>query len=104
MGDWVAPTRMRDCSSADLRFPAQPKEPYAVGAAWAAVLWDLREGLGAGVADVLTLDTIFFLEETSTALAARAALLASDAHLFPAGDGQGRHADEIGAAFDRRMP
>jgi hypothetical protein len=103
MGDWVAPTQMRDCSSPAVRFPANPTEPYAVGAAWAAVLWDLRQRVSAGVTDILALNTIFFLEETSTVAAARAALLASDAQLFPADDGQGRHAADIQAAFDARI-
>jgi hypothetical protein len=104
MGDWVAPTRMRDCSSHTVRFPANPTEPYAIGAAWAAALWGLRDRVSAGVADILALDTIFFLEETSTVAAARAALLASDARLFPADDGQGRHGADIQAAFDARLP
>ncbi|MGD9527149.1 hypothetical protein [Pseudonocardia sp.] len=104
IGDWVAPGQMRDCSSAAVRFPAQPVDVYAVGAAWAAVLWDLRDRLGAGVADAVAFASVFFLEETSTVAAARAALLGSDATLFPAEDGQGRHADEIAAAFDARLP
>ncbi|MGH3983753.1 MAG: hypothetical protein ACRDST_13990 [Pseudonocardiaceae bacterium] len=106
-GDWVRPAQFRDCSSADIRFPSDPAataDPYAIGSAWAAVLWDLHETIGAGVADALALDTIFYLEETSTIGAARAALLASDAQLFPAGDGGGRHANAITTAYDRRIP
>ena len=100
----MAPGQARDCSSPTVRFPARAVDVYAVGAAWAAVLWALREELGAGVADALAFASVFFLEETSTVAAARAALLGSDATLFPAADGQGRHADEIAAAFDARLP
>ncbi|MGH3565207.1 MAG: hypothetical protein ACRDRH_04080 [Pseudonocardia sp.] len=106
-GDWVRPAQFRDCARADMRFPVDPgaaADPYLIGSAWAAVLWDLHEAVGAGVADAIALDTIFYLEETSTIGAARAALLASDAQLFPVGDGSGRHAEAITTALDRRLP
>ncbi len=108
MGDWVAPTRARDCSRPDLRFPpdaAQTRDPYAIGAAWAAVLWELRGAIGPELADLLAVDTIFYLGEASTLQDARGALLTSDAHMFPSAGptSAGRHADAIADAFDRRM-
>jgi hypothetical protein len=111
MGDWVRPAQQRDCSSAALRFPADLDHAaddistvYEIGAAWAAVLWDIREKLGADVADVLAFDTIFYLDQISTVESAHTALLGSDARLFPAGDGTGRHTEVLEQAFTRRMP
>jgi hypothetical protein len=107
MGDWVRPGQSRDCSSVTVKFPANmatTTDPYAIGAAWAAVLWDIRTRVGAGVTDVLAFDTIFYLDETSSVDSALTALLDSDARLFPSSSqGTGRHADIINQAFNSRV-
>jgi hypothetical protein len=111
-GDWVAgPKYQRDCSSAALRFPADlvhaPNDDftiYKIGSAWAAVLWEIRQEIGADVADVLAFDSIFYLDGISSVASAHTALLECDARLFPADDRTGRHTEVIENAFSRRMP
>jgi hypothetical protein len=105
-GDWVRdqPEGARRCDDATLRLPPKPVDPadrYVVGAAWAALLWDLRTALGPGVADAVAFHALHFLGPSCTYEIAREALHRADASLFPA-KGSGRHRTVIDDAFARR--
>jgi hypothetical protein len=105
-GDWVRdqPEGARRCDDATLRLPARPADPddrYVVGAAWAALLWDLRTALGPGVADAIAFHALHFLGPSATYDIAREALHRADASLFPARAG-GRHRTLIDEVFARR--
>jgi len=111
MGDWVVgPPDQRDCSSAAHRFPADldhaPNDMvtrYEIGSAWAAMLWKIRQEIGADVTDALAFESIFYLDAFSSVQSAYGALLESDAKLFPADDRTGRHTEVIENAFTRRI-
>jgi hypothetical protein len=62
-GDYAAgdPAGLRTCAHAGA-FPAGYRgEEHATGNVWAAVLWDLRERLGAGAADTLIYESAHFV-------------------------------------------
>ena len=102
LGDYVANNEhgARNCSDAGLHFPdAFAGEEHATGAVWAGVLWALRESLGASATDVLVLESLEFLDSSSTFTDAQAALLAVDEKLF---DGVNRPAIE--REFAARSP
>ena len=106
-GDWVRdrPDGARRCDDSALRLPKEPEDPkdrYVVGAAWAAVLWDLRGALGAGVADVVAFHALQFLVPGATYEDARQALHSADAALFSDGGG-GRHRTVVDEVVDRRL-
>ena len=103
-GEWVRPGGGRTCDDPALRLPPAPLDPadrYAVGAAWAALLWDLRSSLGAGVADAIAFHSLQFLVPGTDYVGCRQALHQADLALFRAGAG-GRHQAEIDRIFDGR--
>jgi hypothetical protein len=102
-GDWVKqdPNGARNCADPALRLPADPAKPYDVGAAWAALLWDLRTSLGHGVADAIAFHALHFLVPRCDYDDARQALHHADLALFPARRA-GRHRREIDRVFDGR--
>jgi hypothetical protein len=73
-----------------------------VGAAWAALLWDLRTSVGPGVADAVTFHSLQFLGPKCTYETARQALHHADLALFPARR-DGRHKAQIDEVVDGRM-
>jgi hypothetical protein len=106
-GDWVRdePEGARRCDDKTLRLKANPTDPqdrYEVGAAWAALLWDLRTSVGPGVADAVAFHSLQFLVPTCTYETARQALHHADLALFPARR-IGRHKSQIDEVFDGRM-
>ena len=102
-GDWVRqqPNGARNCADAALRLPTDPCDPYEVGAAWAALLWDLRSSLGRGVADAIAFHALQFLDPRCDYEDARHALHLADLALFQARQA-GRHRAEINRVFDGR--
>jgi hypothetical protein len=107
-GDWVRdePNGARRCDDKTLRLKSNPQDPqdrYEVGAAWAALLWDLRTSVGPGVADAVAFHSLQFLEPKSTYGTARQALHHADLALFPARR-VGRHKAEINEVFEGRLP
>ena len=106
-GDWVRdePNGARRCDDETLRLTANPQDPqdrYKVGAAWAALLWDLRASVGPGVADAVAFHSLQFLVPQCTYATARQALHHADLALFPARR-SGRHKAQIDEVFDGRM-
>jgi hypothetical protein len=107
-GDWVRdqPEGARRCDDPDLRLMARPthslSDRYAVGAAWAALLWDFRGRVGPGIADAVAFHSLHFLEPRCTYDHARQALHHADRALFPALRA-GRHKAEIDGVFDARL-
>jgi hypothetical protein len=107
-GDYVqdAPAGARNCSDPTLRFPVafdDEGEPYRSGAVWAAVLWDIRSVVGAGIADLLALNSLYYLTPNSTIEEALAALIKTDRTLFVGHAGQGRHEDVINEKYSARL-
>lgn len=108
-GDYVKndPRGARNCGDAGVRFPpgfSGPSEPYSTGAAWAAVLWDIRDALGPDVTDVVAFNSLSYLDPNCTVTQAVSALLQVDGILFPGVGGRGRHGDEIEARYQGRLP
>jgi hypothetical protein len=106
-GDWVRdePNGARRCDDQTLRLTARPQDPqdrYKVGAAWAALLWDFRTSVGAGVADAIAFHSLQFLAPQATYDSAREALHHADLALFPARR-NGRHKAQIDEVFDGRL-
>jgi len=102
-GDWVRqdPNGARNCADPTLRLPADPSERYKVGAAWAALLWDLRSSLGRGIADAIAFQALQFLDPRCDYEDARQALHLADLALFQTRQA-GRHRTEINRVFDGR--
>ena len=106
-GDWVRdePEGARRCDDKTLRLKADRRDsqdPHEVGAAWAALLWDLRTSVGPGVADAVTFHSLQFLGPKCTYETARQALHHADLALFPARR-DGRHKAQIDEVVDGRM-
>lgn len=102
LGDYVAddPHGARNCSDEGLRFSSDfSGEEHGTGAVWAAVLWALRERVGSDTADKLVVESVEFLDSSSSFSDARAALRSVDEQLF---DGANR--DAIDREFDARSP
>jgi Zn-dependent metalloprotease len=100
VGDYVANNinGARNCADPNARFPAGFAGPEHVnGMAWAAVLWALRGRLGGDAADRLVVESLEFVDDTSTFEDARAALRTADAQLT---GGENRAA--IDEEFDAR--
>jgi hypothetical protein len=110
-GDWVRAGQDggRRCDDPSLRLPADPQDPddrYRVGAAVAALLWDVRSELGRGVADAIVLHSLAFVVPGADYEAMRAALHLADATLFPARRASadtGRHRGVIDDAVGHRL-
>ncbi len=102
-GDWARqqPNRARNCADPTLRLPADPSDRYEVGAAWAALLWDLRSSLGRGIADAIAFHALHFLDAHCDYQDAREALHLADLALFRTRRA-GRHRTEIDRVFDGR--
>ena len=101
-GDYVADAEhgARNCSDRGLRFPAGfAGPPHATGAVWAAVLWSIRENVHADIADRLAIESVEFLDATSTFEEGRAALHSADAQL-----NAGTYQDIIDRAFGAHLP
>ncbi|MGH9149806.1 MAG: hypothetical protein ACRD0F_05640, partial [Acidimicrobiales bacterium] len=97
-GDWMTgrPRGARNCSDTKLAFPVGWEgEEHRTGAAWAAVLWAIRSGLGREITDLVVLESLQFLGPLSTFEDGRAALVRVDRSLFPGAGDQGRHEDVI---------
>jgi hypothetical protein len=93
------PHGARNCSDA-LQFPpAFVGEEHATGAVWASVLWAIRSAIGRATCDQLVVESLDFLDNTSTFEDARTALHAVDAAL-------NRDANKgvIDQEFDSRAP
>lgn len=108
-GDYVQdePNGARNCADPALRFPpgyAGDNEPYSSGAAWAAVLWDLRSTVGAEVADAIIFNSLSYLTPNSTFVQAVGALVEADRVLFGDDTGTGRHAADVRRCFEGRAP
>jgi hypothetical protein len=107
-GDWVRnlPEGARRCDDPGLRLMARPthslSDRYAVGAAWASLLWDFRGRVGPGIADAVAFHSLHFLEPRCTYDHARQALHHADRALFPARRA-GRHRAEIDGVFEARL-
>jgi hypothetical protein len=102
LGDYVAdnPNGARNCSDGALRFPAGfIGEEHATGAVWAAVLWAIRQRVGQDTADKLAIESVDFLDSSSTFDDAHTALRSVDNKLF--GDANGSAIDE---EYDARRP
>ena len=85
LGDYVAdaPDGARNCSDATLRFSADfTGEEHDTGAVWAAVLWAIRGQVGKETADTLAIESVDFLDSSSSFDDARAALRSVDDRLF----------------------
>lgn len=70
---------------------------HADGEIWSRVLWDMRAAFGREVADVLALESSFYLPPAATLVEAGQALLDADASLF-----DGLHRDAILQALQAR--
>ncbi len=57
-------------------------DAHADGEIWSRVLWDVRAALGPEMADVLALESSFYLPPAATLVEAGQALLDADASLF----------------------
>jgi Fungalysin metallopeptidase (M36) len=85
LGDYVAnvPEGARNCSDPGLRFSADfSGEEHDTGAVWAAVLWAIRGRIGMEAADTLAVESVEFLDSSSSFDDARAALKSVDGKLF----------------------
>jgi hypothetical protein len=102
LGDYVAddPHGARNCADEGLRFPeAFAGEEHGTGAVWAAVLWGVRGRAGGDTADRLAVESLEFLDFTSTFTDAREALRSVDEQLFA-----GANRAAIDEEFDARAP
>lgn len=83
LGDYVADNTHGARNCGDLvKFPAGfVGEEHNTGAAWASVLWAIRSAVGREVCDQLVVESLDFLDNTSTFEDARTALHAVDAQL-----------------------
>ncbi len=100
-GDYVAdePHGARNCGDA-LQFPpAFVGEEHVTGAVWASVLWAIRSAIGQAACDRLVVESLDFLDNTSTFEDARTALHAVDVTLN--GDANKGVIDQ---EFDSRAP
>ncbi len=107
IGDFVLNTAqgMRDLSKPGLRFGAGFQgEEHDTGEIWGSVLWSIRGRLGAGVTDMIAIESLQFLGPNATFEEGLGALLRADARLFPLNGQAGRHADAINQEFDLRRP
>jgi hypothetical protein len=109
MGDYFMNNAagFRTCENAK-RFPAgYAGEEHAVGEVWAGFLWSLRNdhAIGKGVADILALESLYFLGPWRTILQGVEAVVLADRKLFPSNNpGVGRHEGSIRQAFAPRRP
>ena len=110
IGDYFMndPAGFRSCEN-NKRFPAgYAGEEHDVGEVWSGYLWSLRQDpdVGRGVADVLALQSLYFLGPWRTVWQGMEALVLADRKLFPADDmgTAGRHEAQIRAAFAARTP
>jgi Zn-dependent metalloprotease len=102
LGDYVAddPHGARNCSNPALRFPdGFQGEEHATGSVWAAVLWAIRQQVGQATADKLAIESVDFLDSSSTFEDARSALHSVDAKLFDTAN-----KELIDQEFDARAP
>jgi hypothetical protein len=102
IGDYVAddPHGARNCSDPGLRFPDRfDGEEHATGAVWAAVLWGIRQRLGADTTNRLVIESVEFLGPSATFSDARMALQTVDEKLF-----QSANTQTIDEEFDSRSP
>jgi hypothetical protein len=102
LGDYVAddPHGARNCADEGLRFPESfAGEEHDTGAVWAAVLWAVRGRAGRDTADRLAVESLEFLDFTSTFTDAREALRSVDEQLFAAAN-----RTAIDEEFDGRAP
>ena len=107
IGDFIAnrPEGMRDISKAGLRFGAGfGGEEHTSGEVWASLLWAFRERCGAGVADIVAIESLQFLDAAPTFETGLAALVQADRQLFPRDGRTGRHEEVLAEEFDRRQP
>jgi hypothetical protein len=107
IGDFVLNSArgLRDISKTGLRFgPGFEGEEHATGEIWGAVLWGIRSRLGAGVSDMIVVESLQFLNPNATFEEGLGALLQADARLFPTAGQGGRHEDVINDEFDQRRP
>jgi hypothetical protein len=107
-GDYVLDTQdgARNCAK-DLKLTGDldTRGRYALGEAWANVLWGIRATAGSSVTDVLVATSLYFATTTAAVRDGRAALQQADAALFPSAiPGTGRHHDLIDAEFAARFP
>jgi hypothetical protein len=101
-GDYVTnqPQGGRNCSDPALRFPMGYRgKEHVTGAAWAAVLWAIRQGLDPTTVDALVLESVEFVGPSSTFDDGLAALYTVDEELHA-----GANRELIGEAFQRRLP
>jgi hypothetical protein len=110
IGDYFMndPLGFRNCEN-NKRFPAgYAGEEHDVGEVWSGFLWSLRQDpdVGRGVADVLALQSLYFLGPWRTMWQGMEAVVLADRRLFPADDigTIGRHEANIRAAFNARIP
>lgn len=84
LGDYVVnnPLGARNCSDRALRFPNDyTGEEHDTGAVWAAVLWSIRQQIGAAITDRVVLESLNFLGPGSSFDDARVALHTVDERL-----------------------
>lgn len=110
IGDYFMnePGGFRTCDHTK-RFPAgYAGEEHDVGEIWAGFLWSLRQdqAIGAGVADVLALESLHFLGPWRTIPQGVEAVVQADRRLFPGGGAgaPGRHEQRIRTLFQARRP
>jgi Fungalysin metallopeptidase (M36) len=110
IGDYFMndPSGFRNCQN-DKHFPAgYVGREHDVGEVWSGFLWSLRQNsdVGRGVADVLALQSLYFLGPWRTMWQGMEAVVLADRRLFPADDigTIGRHEADIRAAFNARIP
>ena len=78
--DW--PRAARNCSDRALRFPNDyTGDEHDTGAVWAAVLWSIRQQIGAAITDRVVLESLNFLGPGSSFDDARVALHTVDERL-----------------------
>jgi Fungalysin metallopeptidase (M36) len=107
-GDYVTnrPDGARSCNQAGLTFSGDRDhaEEHKLGEVWANTLWDIRTAFGAGITDLLAMESVYYLQPTPTLDRAHWALREADRILFPQDDSTGRHAEMIDNAWSARFP
>lgn len=110
MGDYFMndAAGFRNCENTR-RFPSgYAGEEHYVGEVWAGFLWSLRmdSTIGKSIADVLALESLYFLGPWRTIVQGLEAAILADRKVFPADPSatQGRHENRIRDLFDLRRP
>jgi hypothetical protein len=106
-GDYVTdtPEGARSCARQMPKFQSDrdAAEEHELGEVWANVLWGIREELGPALADILAMESVYYLQPTPTLDRAHWALNEVDRVLFPRDETTGRHAGLIDQEWSERL-